>query len=391
MKGSFTVNSLTHAHGNCHWRVEGTINGKRIRAFFRTREEAQEAASIRNAELENHGHKHADLDPYLRIQALRSADLLAAAGDPVSLIGAVEYYLKNHDIRSKSLPVTQACTRFITDSQRRLEGGEIGKRHHEHLVKSLRKFNTEFADRQLCDLSSNEIETWLNCLPLALESKNSHRRSIYRLYGQAKKWGLVKENPLTEVDILKGRKVKHKEPGVLSVAEAAKLLETAPEAVLPVIAIGLFAGLRQAEISLLRWEDICWEKRLIDCSAKITKTASRRLVEISDNLLEWLAPYRNATGPIFAKCEAVQIREVTAAGRSSGIAKWPQNALRHSFGSYHLALHENASKTALQMGHENGETKTLLAHYANRRTKEDAKAYWNIRPSAAQNISSIAA
>ena len=389
MKGSFTVNPLTKAHGNCHWRVEGTINGKRIRAFYRTREQAEEAVRARNIELENHGHQHTNMPSYLRVEALRALERLAPVG--ATLSDAVEYYLAHHDIRVNSLPVTQACQRFIADSERRLEGGEIGKRHHEHLVKSLRKFKAEFADQQLCDLSSNDIETWLNRLPLALESKNSHRRSIYRLYGQAKKWGLVKDNPVTDVDILKGRKVKHKEPGVLSVAEAAKLLETAPEAILPVIAIGLFAGLRQSEISLLRWEDICWEKRLIDCSAKITKTASRRLVEISDNLLEWLTPYRNATGPIFAKCEAVQIREVTAAGRSSGIAKWPQNALRHSFGSYHLALHENASKTALQMGHENGETKTLLAHYANRRTKEDAKAYWDIRPLRAQNISSIAA
>ena len=389
MKGSFTVNPLTKPHGNSHWRVEGCINGKRIRAFYRTKEEAQEAASIKNAELENHGHAHTDLPSYLRIQALHCAQRLDPLG--VSLSAAVDYYLAHHDVRSKSLPVSQVCERFISDSQRRLANEEIGKRHHDHLVKSLRKFDTEFGPQQLCDLTGDGIETWLNRLPLALESKNSHRRSVYRLFWQAKKWGLVKDNPVTEVDILKDRKVKARLPGILSVAEAAKLLETAPEPVLPVIALGLFAGLRPSEINRLRWENILWEKREIDCAAKITKTASVRWVHMSDNLLEWLAPYRNATGPIFAKCEAVQIREVTAAGRAAGIAKWPQDGLRHSFGSYYLALHKDAPQTALQMGHENGETKTLLAHYNNRRTEEEARAYWAIRPSGAQNITSIAA
>jgi integrase len=389
MKGSFNVHKLSAPHGSSYWKVDGYINSKRVRTFYRTKEEAEEAASIKNIELQNHGHQHAQIPSYLRIQALHCNDLLEPLG--VSLSTAVEYYLAHHDIRSKSLPVAQACQRFITDSSRRLENGEIGQRHHEHLVKSLRKFNAEFAQRQICDLSSNDIETWLNCLPLAAESKNSHRRSIYRLFWQAKKWGLVKENPVTEIEILTDRRVKAKLPGILSLEQAAKLLETAPQSVLPVVAIGLFAGLRSSEINQLRWEDVRWEKRVIDCSAKITKTASRRLVEMSDNLLEWLAPYRNATGKIFQYGCAQQIREVTAAGRASGIAKWPQNALRHSFGSNHLAMYENAPKTALQMGHENGETKTLLAHYTNARTKEEAKAYWNIRPSGAQNITSIAA
>lgn len=389
MKGSFNVHKLDVAHGNCQWKVDGYINGKRIRAFYATREEAEEAASLRNLELENHGHHHSEIPSFLRIQALHCNDLLEPLG--VSLTTAVEYYLAHHDIRSKSLPVTQACQRFITDSLRRLEGGQIGQRHHDHLVKSLRKFDAEFGRQQLCDITANQIETWLNCLPLASESKNSHRRSIYRLYWQCKRWNLVKENPVTEVEILVDRRVKTKLPGILTLEEVNRLLVTAPEPVLPVIAIGLFAGLRVNEISKLRWEDIRWEKRQIDCSAKITKTASRRLVEISDNLLEWLAPYRNATGRIFEYGVAQQIREVTAAGRAAGIAKWPHNALRHSFGSYYLALHENAPKTALQMGHSNGETKTLMAHYTNARTKDEAIAYWNIRPLRAQNVTFIAA
>lgn len=388
MKGSFTVNELSTPHGHNRWRVEGKVNGKRIRAFYPTREAASEAARLRNIELENNGHHHTNIPGYLRVEALRCAQRLSVIPE-ASLSDAVDFYLAHHDVRAKSLPVYEACERFIADSARRLASEEIGSRHHSALVKTMRKFVEAFGPEHICDLQSAQIETWLNSLPLALESKNHHRRSINRLFTQAKKWGWVKTNPVAEVDILSDRKTRTKLPGIFSVEQAAALLETADSEILPVIAIGLFAGLRPAEIHKLTFENIFWEKRLVDVSAKISKTASRRFVKMSDNLLEWLAPYRNASGSIFAGCEGRMIRAVTDTGRTAGIAKWPQDGLRHSFGSYHLAAHEDAAQTALQMGHMT--TKMVFAHYNNRRSQEEALAYWNIRPSHATNITAIAA
>jgi hypothetical protein len=36
---------------------------------------------------------------------------------------------------------------------------------------------------------------------------------------------------------------------------------------------------------------------------------------------------------------------------AAGITEWPENALRHSFASYHLAHFMNAAETAPQLGH----------------------------------------
>ena len=58
-------------------------------------------------------------------------------------------------------------------------------------------------------------------------------------------------------------------------------------------------------------------------------------------------------------------------------ATWPQNAPRHSFCSYHLAMHQNAGKTALEAGHSE---QMLFAHYREIVTREDAAAFWGIRP-----------
>ena len=60
------------------------------------------------------------------------------------------------------------------------------------------------------------------------------------------------------------------------------------------------------------------------------------------------------------------------------MGSWPPNALRHSFASYHLAHHQDAAKTALQLGHT--ESRTLFAHYRELVKPADAKLYWRIFP-----------
>ena len=56
------------------------------------------------------------------------------------------------------------------------------------------------------------------------------------------------------------------------------------------------------------------------------------------------------------------------------IEKWPQDGLRHSYASYHLAKHQNAPQTSLQMGHTSPHM--LFNHYRNLVLAGDADRYW---------------
>src|SRR4029453_6317399 len=56
---------------------------------------------------------------------------------------------------------------------------------------------------------------------------------------------------------------------------------------------------------------------------------------------------------------------------------WPQNALRHSFGSYHLAQFNDAAKLALEMGNSPA---TIFRHYRQLVKPKDAERYWKIAP-----------
>ena len=63
---------------------------------------------------------------------------------------------------------------------------------------------------------------------------------------------------------------------------------------------------------------------------------------------------------------------------------WANDIMRHSYGSYHLAKHQDAAMTALQMGHIR--TDILFNHYRELVSREDADAYWKIRPSGKRGV-----
>lgn len=53
------------------------------------------------------------------------------------------------------------------------------------------------------------------------------------------------------------------------------------------------------------------------------------------------------------------------------IKEWPHDAMRHSYASYHLAMHGSADKTSTELGHRS--TEMLFRHYREPVTKHDAE------------------
>src|SRR5262249_1284952 len=174
-------------------------------------------------------------------------------------------------------------------------------------------------------------------------------------------------------------KVFGEAPGILTVTETARLLEAASSDVLPYIAIGAFAGLRRAELKRLNWKQIDFESGLIEVTARSSKTAQRRFVVIQPNLREWLLPWRKHKGNVTPPRFEFR-RSFNEARRNAGVTEWPENALRHSFASYHLAKFNDAALTALQLGHR--DSRVTFAHYRELVKPKEAERYWRITPSA---------
>ena len=142
--------------------------------------------------------------------------------------------------------------------------------------------------------------------------------------------------------------------------ELAQLLAFARPGMVPFLAVAVFAGLRSAEIGRLEWSEVWLAERFIEVPAAKAKTASRRLVPITDNLAQWLAPSAQAAGRVVpfdnvGKQIGWLVKDTNAglhaAAKATGgdpksapQVKWKKNALRHSFISYRVAELKNVAQ-----------------------------------------------
>ena len=103
---------------------------------------------------------------------------------------------------------------------------------------------------------------------------------------------------------------------------------------------------------------------------------SKSLRMIPDNAVMWLRHFGlKATGPIRAKNH----RKLVELSRDqAGIKKWPKNAMRHSFASYHFELHGDSKKTANELGHRGEDL--LFSHYRSLTKKGSGSQYFSITP-----------
>jgi integrase len=189
-------------------------------------------------------------------------------------------------------------------------------------------------------------------------------------------------NPVTAAE-----KVSHTPtpPKVLSVTQTVILLGEALSYrdkcdLIPYLAIGLFAGLRSSEIETLQWKDLkpLADRPTLTVQAESSKTRQRRVVTMPSNLKAWLEPYRErilAGGPVVCSCWREHFQIIT---KKAGIV-WPHNALRHSFGSYHLAKHRNVGETAHEMGNS---PDMVHRHYKELVQPDAAEQFFSILPPA---------
>ena len=168
--------------------------------------------------------------------------------------------------------------------------------------------------------------------------------------------------------------------GILTVKQAKDLLSKSPHELIPYVAIGLFAGLRRSELVELRWEEINLRSANITVKADIAKSARRRLVKILPNLKAWLAPYKKdkPSGKLVLSDTTFRKTFDQARKDANLFEDWPNNALRHSYASYHLAKNKSADELAHEMGHTSSQL--LYQHYRELVQPSEAKKFWAIRP-----------
>ena len=278
-------------------------------------------------------------------------------------------------------------------------------------------FTESFDERTVASVSNVEVDGWLRSLPVSATTRNNYRRVLIVAFNFAEKNGYCVSNPAEKCE--KAKEIG-KPPGILTPTQLALLLENSPDELVPFVAIGAFTGLRTAELERLDWSEIDLqtpsaekaaqgnaalkkEYGFITVSASKAKSARRRFVKIHENLAEWLQPLAKAQGRVApvnlrrimdAACRAVGFGTPgteTDDEKEAGVklTKWPANALRHSYASYHLAHFKDAAALALEMGHT--DSNLVFQHYRELVKPKDGETYWSIRPAAVENVVAMTA
>lgn len=370
-----------YKHPRLKFVVRSKLSGKWERKFFATKGEAQTYVRLKEIELQNQGKEGVLFPSSLRVMAQRESDRLSAFGKTIT--DAADFYLKHLHAVAKSVPIEQLRSELLQERQ----AADLSSRYLYDIANRTKKFCDAHPGKLVAEITTAEIETYLQKLKVSKGPRNTHRRDLHTMFTYAVEIPkYCSENPVT-----KTRKLTADDDDIeiLTVAEVQKLLSTASKDMIPFWTIGCFAGLRRAEIERLEWADIDFAEKTIHVHGKRRKTEkSRRFVDMEANLVAWLKPFRGASG----KVHPPNLRKRFDTDReAAGMREdWPDNALRHSYASYHLAKFKKDHALALQMGNSVG---VIEKHYRQLVKPSQAAAYWKIRPPAeyAKNIIPFAA
>ena len=266
-------------------------------------------------------------------------------------------------------PTVRDCINEMIIAKARAERAD---RYIRQLRVSLGSFAKGKGNVPLCEITVGNVEKWLFHQGWKVKTMRGYLGDVRALFSFAMRRGYLAKNPALGVE-LPVDKSNERPPGIHRPEEVKRVLETARAADLDVmrhLALRYFAGVRSAEAHRMREEDLKIERGFIEVPAIKSKTRRRRLVKIAPALAAWLA-----LGGTLRPIGPMSVRRVI---KLSGVA-CPHNVTRHSFVSYHLAMWENAGKTALEAGHSE---QMLFNHYRELVDSETAAAFWAIRPEA---------
>ena len=301
----------------------------------------------------------------------------------VSIREVVEDYLERKKAVLNSLKVQDALWEILEAKEK--DG--LPARYVADLRSRLGNFAKTFGERFMADISTKEVAEWLRARKVHATTRNNDRRALVVFFSWGVDMGYVPTNPVSRVPQArtKDSPVEIFTPGQLRI-----ILDNAPADVLPVLAIGAFAGLRSSEIERLDWSEINFLKDHIEVTAAKSKTASRRFAPLNSSLKKWLKPLAKSKGPVAPANMAERLWKYHLVlakkdkEKKRPAVKWIDNGLRHSFASYSIAQEEDAARVALWLGHT--DARITFRHYQERATTDEAAEWFEIVPRKGKKI-----
>src|SRR5437588_10594165 len=365
-----TLRVLEYRHSKTHpWYLD-LRPFNRGRKFFKTKAEAEAERLRQITTLERHGREAVGLSPGELSAIIQARKKLAKHGKTID--DAATFYLDYLERILRCNVTVRELAKEVLEAKRKdgMSATYIGD-----LKKRLARFCAAFGERNIAGITVEDLDDWLRALPGSPKSRANYRANVGVLFSYAERRRIIDSNPILHTA---RPKLPDNPPEIFSVDELAALLKAAsrkaPDMV-PMLAIGAFSGIRDAEIKRLDWSEVDQRRSHIEVKASKAKSARRRIVEMQPKLREWLSPYVSMSGAVVP---ANWRKKLDSVRRAAGLARWPKNGLRHSYASYRLAAIHDAPRVASDLGHTSPHM--LYSTYRELVLPEEAERYWKIVP-----------
>jgi integrase len=390
-KGFFRIVEFTNPSGNKAFRVTGwTLDGQRIRQNFSDHGEA--VAKLQEIEIASANLESAARPVVTRLTPEQAAEAEAAFKelDGKPLREAVRYYLDNYREPVRKIAVDDAFGQFIMECEAR----NLRPLTIANLKGKTKELRDTCGKRNVSEIGADTLRELIFKPTRGPKAKDNYRRALHGFFEWARKQGYCADNPAAKIPAIKADRG---EPAILTPERAGELLDAARAykggLLVPYVALGLFAGLRPTELSRLAWGRINLKARSITIGSDVAKMRGKRLVEISENLREWLALFAVAQAPIVGPNFRRDFDTVKAIAGWGGRSKekkgkeelkpWTQDIMRHTAISYHLARYQHEGKTATWAGNS---PDMVQRHYKGLVTNAQARRFWKILPPSSRKI-----
>ena len=285
------------------------------------------------------------------------------------------------------LTVAGACKLYLEREEGRFALGKLAADTMRHKRTKIQRFADAFGSNQLAAIEKSQVEKWIE-FDLGYDVGDTfdgwirHLRALFAHFVTEKK---IRENPLLRVE-RRGNAIEY--VNILSVRDTARLFAHAMEhqrVAIGRLALEAFVGLRFGSATRLEKSDINFVDKGITLPAFKLKTGkvdgrSHFIDELPSNLWDWL---KIATPDAWTLSGSDWMHLKSDLFNEAHVPH-PRNCLRHSFCTYHMALHKNPGRTATILCHRNQEQ--LWGHYKGNASSEFGKRYFQITPKTAAKI-----
>ena len=386
-----------YASGKVAWQVDlGEVEGRRVQRSYPTEEEAKRAVKNAQEAHARHGALASSMTGREMAEIVLARERLLVTGATIGQ--AVDFYLAHARTMTRPMLLADLVETFRDAKDK----AGCSERYYRQLGVSLGSLCRHLPAAMAHEVTRDDVESWLRSGSWAGRTRNGYVGDVSAMFSWALKEGYVRINPAVEID---RQKTAEGEIGTLTLSQCEQLLRAAiaqPD-MMGFVVLGMFGGLRPAEIARLDWSAVDLEAGTVIVAGSQAKTRRRRVVDLCSNAVAWIrasdvepsfakateakrgpicGPWWDARWRLFRHALGYAVgsgeKRVKRAEVKPVHGEWPHNALRHTYASMHYAHHENEAALQVQMGHESAQM--LHRHYRAIKTRAEAAKFWALRP-----------